>query len=323
MFHPLDGNELCFLSSPRRSWRALNGVATAPAAAGSTAQWSRPRPRTTRCCAASCAASRPTCSACGAVRSSPRPRSCGSSGGARSLTWPTSSIRSCKVRETGKCSLDFIAWRMIAGNVRAADKLFFTRQHWRLFSLFSVHPSFRAAERSSAPLVWDAQNWSLLCNMVLYLDLTYLQCVCFATAVFTRCFRSAGERAADHNGGCCSSHYLQYENVGVYVCACVCVCWRWWKLQRDVSLSEIATVSSIVPIYRSIFIISPRTCGEVRRIDWGGQRRKQQRDYIEVGLAEQQKESKNIDNGENFTPLLPVKVYVVWKSLPGAEEDLF
>lgn len=31
---------------------------------------------------------------------------------------------------------------------------------------------------------------------------------------------------------------------------------------------EIAAVSSIVPIYRTIFIISPRTCGELPRIDW-------------------------------------------------------
>lgn len=89
---------VCFLFFPRRSWRALNGVATASAAAGSTGRWSRPRPRMTRCFAASCAAFRPTCSACGAARSNPRPRSCGSSGGARSPTSLTSSITSWKVR---------------------------------------------------------------------------------------------------------------------------------------------------------------------------------------------------------------------------------
>lgn len=50
---------------------------------------------------------------------------------------------------------------------------------------------------------------------------------------------------------------------------------------------EIAAVSSIVPIYRNIFIISPRTCVEVPRIDWAGQRRKRERDPIKFGLAEQ------------------------------------
>lgn len=99
-WHMSENPNVCFLSSPRRSWRALNGVATASAVAGSTDRWSRLRPRMIRCCAASCAASRPTCSACGAARSSPRPRSCGSSGGARSPTSPTSSITSWKVRKT-------------------------------------------------------------------------------------------------------------------------------------------------------------------------------------------------------------------------------
>lgn len=63
---------------------------------------------------------------------------------------------------------------------------------------------------------------------------------------------------------------------------------------------EIAAVSGIVPIYRSIFIISPRTCVEVPRIDWAGQRRKRERDPIELGLAEQ-KESLNIGwRGGNY-----------------------
>lgn len=72
---------------------------------------------------------------------------------------------------------------------------------------------------------------------------------------------------------------------------------------------EIAAVSSIVPIYRNIFIISPRTCVEAPRIDWAGPRRKRERDPIKFGLAEQ-KERLNIgwrggNNRENIGPLLP------------------
>lgn len=50
-------------------------------------------------------------------------------------------------------------------------------------------------------------------------------------------------------------------------------------------LRESSTVSTIVPIYRNIFIISPRTCVEVIHIistkpQEDRERRKQERDYI-------------------------------------------
>lgn len=82
---------------------------------------------------------------------------------------------------------------------------------------------------------------------------------------------------------------------------------------------EIAAVSSIFPIYRNIFIISPCTCVEVPRIDWAGQRRKRERDRIKFGLTEQ-KECQNIgwrggNTCENIGPLLPVIVYGMWGSL--------
>lgn len=94
-------------SSPRLSWRALNGVATASVVVGSMGRWSRPPPRTTRSCVASCAACRPTCCVYGDAKSSPTPRSCGSSGGVKSPTSPVSFIMSWKVRER-----EWKRWRM-------------------------------------------------------------------------------------------------------------------------------------------------------------------------------------------------------------------
>ena len=92
---------LCGLSlcgpSPRRNWLASNGGATTSAVEANMGRWSRPRHRTTRCCAATRAAYRPTCCACGGARSSPTPRSSGSSGGARNPIWPMSSTTSWKV----------------------------------------------------------------------------------------------------------------------------------------------------------------------------------------------------------------------------------
>lgn len=93
---------LLYFSFSRRSWMALNGVATVSAAVESTARWSRPRLKMTRSCAASCTACRPTCSAYGDAKSSPMPSSCGSSGGARSPTSLTSFTVSWKVRESKK-----------------------------------------------------------------------------------------------------------------------------------------------------------------------------------------------------------------------------
>lgn len=92
----------CPLSFSRRSWMALNGVATASAAAESTARWSQPQLKMTRSCAASCAVCRPTCCAYGDAKSNLMPRSCGSSGGARSPISPTSFIASWKVSKRKK-----------------------------------------------------------------------------------------------------------------------------------------------------------------------------------------------------------------------------
>lgn len=41
----------------------------------------------------------------------------------------------------------------------------------------------------------------------------------------------------------------------------------WVKITLRYLTWESATVSTIVPIYRNIFIISPRTCVEVQHID--------------------------------------------------------
>lgn len=57
---------------------------------------------------------------------------------------------------------------------------------------------------------------------------------------------------AHGNGGDFSRQYLQ--------CACVVVL---VKITLRYLTWESATVSTIVPIYRNIFIISPRTCVEV------------------------------------------------------------
>lgn len=108
--------------------------------------------------------------------------------------------------------------------------------------------------------------------------------------------------AADHNGGRCSCHDLEYKNV--------CACLRWGKLHDDISLREIAAVSSIVPIYRNILIISPRMCVEVPRIDWA-------EEGTGAGSGTERKPEYWLERRKQSCPLLAVIVYVMRGSLPG------
>lgn len=89
---------------------------------------------------------------------------------------------------------------------------------------------------------------------------------------------------------------LWWSRLGEIFLACihkVCVCVRVLvKITLRYLTWESATVSTIVPIYRNNFIISPRTCTQKSNISTepreDTQRRKQERDYIGFGLAEQQ-----------------------------------